>query len=784
MKVLFLSTTSFPFGYSEPLLVDLIKYTRDFDKVIILQPKYTSSQLICDLPSNVEIVQLIDYLNVFDKLKGLFLFFHPAVSEERLSSKKRGLSLGINHWKVMLNYLSLALKNKKTLKGLIGRFAYEFTQFYFYSYWCTEATLAASILKDELPGLTVISRMHAYDLYEERHQPNYLPFRSKIFSAAANLVFVSEQGLNYFINRYPFLEANSSTKFTVGRLGVFKDREDVLSPISSNSNTFVIVSCSSLIPLKRIHLIIEALSKVSDISIHWVHFGDGKLIDELKELAKTTLISSNISFNFKGFVLNDEIKSFYETHQVDLFINTSLYEGLPISMMEAMSFGVPCIGTDVGGVSEIIHHDSNGYLLPVNFENHELTEKIVSYLKLVFPLRLDFQKNAFNTWKQKFHGLNNLMQLRTKLIVPVKECQRCLFNSEMYVNISFDAQGVCNVCQANQKLQEKTLFDEKVKEQKLNELLSKIKKKSSNKYDCLIGLSGGVDSSYVALKAKEWGLNPLILHVDNGWNSELATMNIENIIKKLGFDLYTYVINWVEMKDLQLSFLKSSVVDIDLPMDNAIMAIQFKIAKKFGIKHILSGVNTATEGWMPTDFSHYKLDSLNIRSIQRRFGSVKLATFPTVNPISFLWNTRVKKIHFCAPLDYIDYNKNEAKEILISQFGWRDYGGKHYENVYTKFYQGIILPQKFHFDKRISHLSVLISSGQLTKPEAIELMKEPAYNSFEYNEDKLFFCKKIGITEVEFDELMGQAPKSHLSYTSYVNIINRLIKLKNFLSFN
>jgi hypothetical protein len=135
-------------------------------------------------------------------------------------------------------------------------------------------------------------------------------------------------------------------------------------------------------------------------------------------------------------------------------------------------------------------------------------------------------------------------------------------------------------------------------------------------------------------------------------------------------------------------------------------------------------------------------------------------------------------------LSYIDYNKNEAKKILISQFGWRDYGGKHYENVYTKFYQGIILPQKFHFDKRISHLSVLISSGQLTKPEAIEFMKEPAYNSIEYNEDKKFFCKKIGITEVEFEELMEQAPKSHLRYTSYFNIINRLIKLKNFLSSN
>jgi len=260
-------------------------------------------------------------------------------------------------------------------------------------------------------------------------------------------------------------------------------------------------------------------------------------------------------------------------------------------------------------------------------------------------------------------------------------------------------------------------------------------------------------------------------------------MNIENIVKKMGFDLYTYVINWSEMRDLQLSFLKSSVVDIDLPMDNAINAVQFKIANKFGIKHILSGINTVTEGWMPTDFSHYKLDSLNIKSIHRKFGSVKLKTFPTLSPLEFKWNIQVRKVKFCAPLDFIDFNKAAAKETLIREFGWRDYGGKHYENVYTKFYQGVILPNKFNFDKRISHLSVLLSSGQINKSEAEEMMKIPPYKTEEYLDDKLFFCKKIGLTEEEFDKIMKRNPVSHLKFNSYVNIINTLMKVKKKLTF-
>jgi N-acetyl sugar amidotransferase len=504
----------------------------------------------------------------------------------------------------------------------------------------------------------------------------------------------------------------------------------------------------------------------------------------LIELAKSRLTNSTVRFEFKGFVLNQEIKKYFANNPVDLFVNTSQYEGLPISMMEAMSYGIPCVGTDVGGVSEIIEDQKNGYLLPVDFLPKDLANLFSNYFELSLEERIHFQNKAIATWKKKFHGLNNFKVLKSVLLAPKKHCVNCLFDNEMYVNIVFNHRGVCNVCLANEKLKQKTIFSDELKAEKLNLLLTEIRARRHKKYDCLIGLSGGVDSSYVVYKAKEWGLNPLVLHIDNGWNSELASMNIENIVKKMGFDLYTYVINWSEMRDLQLSFLKSSVVDIDLPMDNAINAVQFKIANKFGIKHILSGINTATEGWMPTDFSHYKLDSLNIKAIHRKFGAVQLKTFPIVSPLLFKWNIQVRKVTFCAPLDFIDFNKAIAKETLIREFGWRDYGGKHYENVYTKFYQGVILPQKFNFDKRISHLSVLLGSGQINKSEAEEMIKIPPYKEEEYMDDKLFFCKKIGLTEVEFEVIMKQHPVSHLKYTSYVNIIQRLIKWKKKLTFN
>ena len=360
-----------------------------------------------------------------------------------------------------------------------------------------------------------------------------------------------------------------------------------------------------------------------------------------------------------------------------------------------------------------------------------------------------------------------------------QQCSKCLFDNNDYPEIKFDESGVCSVCHIYDDLQARTVKKGQEGKLFLNSQIAAIKLVGQNKkYDCIVGVSGGVDSSYMAYLAKQWGLKPLILHVDNGWNSELAVGNIERLVQTLGFDLYTEVIDWPEMRDIQLAFFRASVLDIDLPFDNIFMAILYKIAVKYKIKYIISGHNTVTEGWMPDTFCHYKLDTINLKAIQKQFGTLRLKHFPMIGPFDEWWFKKVHHIQFVSPLDCIEYNKAEIKQFLISEMGWRDYGGKHYENIFTKFYQGYILPVKFGIDKRKSHLSTLICSGQITKQEALEEIKKPSYDAEELKKDKEFFIKKIGITEEEFEGIMALPIKKHTDFPSYINIFKRLSKIK------
>lgn len=360
-----------------------------------------------------------------------------------------------------------------------------------------------------------------------------------------------------------------------------------------------------------------------------------------------------------------------------------------------------------------------------------------------------------------------------------RQCSKCLFDNVDYPDIEFDSEGICNVCHIYDDLQFKTVHKGEKGKHILQKLLVDIKKDGEGQaYNCVVGVSGGVDSSYIAYLSKQWGLKPLILHVDNGWNSELAVKNIESLVEKLGFDLYTEVLNWPEMRDMQLAFFKASVLDMDLPFDNAFMAILFKVAKKYKIKYIISGHNTVTEGWMPATFCHYKLDSLNLIDIHKKFGTIPLKTFPMIGPIKTWWFKKFHQIRFVTPLDYIEYDKARVKQFLISELGWRDYGGKHYENIFTKFYQGHILTQKFKIDKRKSHLSTLICSGQITKSQAEEELKKPVYDSEELKKDTDFFIKKLEISEQEFNTVMALPIKKHTDFSSYINIFNRLRKIK------
>lgn len=343
-------------------------------------------------------------------------------------------------------------------------------------------------------------------------------------------------------------------------------------------------------------------------------------------------------------------------------------------------------------------------------------------------------------------------------------CNRCVMDTTAK-NIRFNEKGICNFCLDY----EKSLLKLNAAKFNLDELVERIRKDGKGKeYDCIVGVSGGVDSSYVLLKAKELGLRPLAVHLDNGWNSDLATKNISNLVEKLNADLFTYVIDWEEYKDLQKSFFKANVVDIEMLMDNAMLSVNYSQAKKYGIKNILSGFNASTEGMnFPDGWNHLKFDAKNIRNIQKKFGTKKIKTFPIISTIDFIKYEKVSKIHWYPFLDFFNYNKEDALKELEEKVGYIRYPYKHYESVFTRFYQAYILPKKFNIDKRKLHLSTLIISNQMSRDEAMLLLKQSPYPNVELEKsDKDFVLKKLDFTEESFENYIKSPAVPHEAYGS------------------
>lgn len=357
-------------------------------------------------------------------------------------------------------------------------------------------------------------------------------------------------------------------------------------------------------------------------------------------------------------------------------------------------------------------------------------------------------------------------------------CKNCILNSNDDPNLKLDENGFCNHCHYYFEQAKLHIKEGKEATEVLNRTITQIKEYGKNrKYDCLIGLSGGVDSSYVACLAKQFELKALCVHFDNGWNSELAVNNIHQIVTKLGFDLYTYVINWDEFKDLQLAYLKASVIDIEVVTDHAIYGTLFKIAKENDIKYVLGGHNVATEGILPYHWTFNKKDYINIKAIHKKYGQKQLITFPFLDRKmkKFIENSGVEFVNY---LNWVPYVKNEVKKILQQQLEWRDYGGKHYESVWTRFYQGYILPVKFGVDKRKAHLSTLICSGQITRKAALMEMQNSPYDEELLKVDKEFVLKKLGLTEIEFDKIMKQPVRDHREFETEGSFFNYYPVLK------
>jgi len=346
-------------------------------------------------------------------------------------------------------------------------------------------------------------------------------------------------------------------------------------------------------------------------------------------------------------------------------------------------------------------------------------------------------------------------------------------------NITFDDHGVCNYYHEYQIKNGSLPQTEEEKEKAFQCVVEKIKQNAAGrKYDCILGVSGGVDSSYIAWLAKQAGLRPLAVHFDNGWNSDIADENVKNIIRHTGFDLVTISMDGDEYRDIQLAYLKASVVDIEAPTDHAVFTTLYKIAGRHGIKYILSGTNHQTECTMPKSWNFSKRDHVNIKAIHKQFGTLPLNTFPLMDFCMKRFYMKKHALESISLLHFVDYNKEEAKKVIASGFGWKDYGGKHYESIWTRFYQGYILPVKFNIDKRKAHLSDLIFGGQMTKEEALAELQKPVYDHAQLAEDKKFVLKKLGISEKQLDEMMEAPTRSHYDFDHEMPIDQRYPFLK------
>lgn len=360
----------------------------------------------------------------------------------------------------------------------------------------------------------------------------------------------------------------------------------------------------------------------------------------------------------------------------------------------------------------------------------------------------------------------------------IQTCSHCILDTNDDAEMVFDENGMCNHCHSYYREAETYLKNGDEAAQLLNTTIDKIKNYGrSHQYDCLIGLSGGVDSSYVAYLAKQYGLRALCVHFDNGWNSELAVMNIQNIVNKLGFDLYTYVINWDEFKDLQLAYLKASVIDIEVLTDHAIYGTLFKIAKDHDIKYVLGGHNIVTEGILPYHWTYNKKDYINIKDIHKHFGTRPLNTFPFLDRKmkKFIQNSGIEFINY---LNWVPFIKKDIKKLLQEELEWRDYGGKHYESIWTRFYQGYILPTKFNVDKRKAHLSTLICSGQISREEALLELQQPPYDPAQLKVDKDFVLKKLDLSEKAFETIMQLPVRNHREFETEGSFFNYYPALK------
>jgi N-acetyl sugar amidotransferase len=364
--------------------------------------------------------------------------------------------------------------------------------------------------------------------------------------------------------------------------------------------------------------------------------------------------------------------------------------------------------------------------------------------------------------------------------INYKICKRCVMDTSD-PSIKFTDEGICDNCIQFDKITKKYWFEKQNDKEGLNNIISKIKSSRIGKYDCILGLSGGVDSSYLLhYSVKKLGLNPLVFHVDGGWNSNISVSNIKSLISELKLDLFTEVINWEEMRTFQLAFFKSGLPHLDTPQDHAFIATLYNYANKNGIKWILNGGNISTECIRnPLKYFYYGTDMKQINFIRKKFGAKYMPTYPFSSIIRHkIWLRYIKRVKVLKILDYIEYNKKVAQKELVDNYGWKPYPRKHFESRFTRYFEGYWLPSRFGFDTRRVQFSSLILTNQLTRQEALLALEKPEFDESEALSESKFVAKKL---KISLKELMHYKEMPKKYFYDYPNSENFFRKGANFL---
>lgn len=484
--------------------------------------------------------------------------------------------------------------------------------------------------------------------------------------------------------------------------------------------------------------------------------------DSLKMLNRADIILLELKD-----IPQDKINFLYNA--CDIFLMTSKNEGSPQVIKEAMACNCPIVTTDVGDVQDVISKAENCYICPP--DPVQISEKLQKILSTT--LRSDGRK-YIESYDNKAI-VERVLKVYSKFgETGIKQrCKLGIWDNSI-PGIRFDENGISNYAKIQLSMMNDYPLGDTGFAQWLNIALKIKGRGTGNRYDCIIGVSGGTDSSYLLHVAHKFGLRPLAVNLDNGWNSDIAVKNIKKVTSALGIDLETYVIDYEEIKDLLRSFIRANLLWIDNPTDLAIQSILFKIANREKVKYILIGNDFRSEGKQPTEWTYG--DQKLLRHIHRKYGEVRLNTYPLLSLPALVWLGYFRKIKMIPPFNYLDYDKGTAREMLVRNYGWEYYGEHHHENLFTKWAIGYWGYEKMKADKRLITYSAQILNNKISREEALEIVSRKPYDPEKIEQETAYVLKKLEISKEEFSEIWKSPARSFRDYPSYYPFISKFAK--------